>query len=85
MEGRGSLGFLLNIFLFVCSLCFMSSGFGFTFQRGLTMLGCCDNKLMDTGQAQGSLRKEAVLEVCEVLLWLVFFFGGVGVGGRAFR
>lgn len=45
------------------------------------MLGCCDKKLMDTGQAQGNLRKEAVLEVSEVLLWLVF----LQQGGRAFR
>jgi len=38
------------------------------------MLGSGDNRLMDTGQVQGNLRKEAVLEVCEVLSWHLFFF-----------
>lgn len=37
------------------------------------MLGSCDNRLMDTGQAQGNLSKEAVLKACEVLLQCVFY------------
>lgn len=37
------------------------------------MLGRSDNRLMDVGQAQGKLRRKEVLEVCEVLPWLLFF------------